>query len=46
MNACSGNPLQVEEVGETEIPIEVFNEYLRTHSQDRLVAWLSDTVEN
>jgi len=30
-----GNPLQVEELGETEIPIEVFNDYLRTHSQER-----------
>ena len=30
-----GAPLQKEDLGETEIPLEVFNDYLKTHAQDR-----------
>ena len=30
-----GSPMRVEEVGETHITADVFQEYLRTHAQDR-----------
>ncbi|XP_023334256.1 uncharacterized protein LOC111705809, partial [Eurytemora carolleeae] len=30
-----GQPLKIEDLGETQIPFEVFNEYLLTHSKDR-----------
>ena len=33
--SVAGQPLKIEDLGETQIPFEVFNEYLLTHSKDR-----------
>jgi hypothetical protein len=32
-----GSPLRVEEVGDTHVTADVFQDYLRTHAQDRWV---------